>query len=165
MLLCTWEWEKVKEDQELQPTRMPVTCADRWLIEVWGPAEFKIDFGNCSRNARMVVSDIGHGGILGMDALRKSDVSVDVGQGRIILEPPETCSDGPCHVFLEEQEHPVAEVSVAPLALSDLGGLDLEGRKGESDRTVEGRCACWEVGSVTFGGGPDSGGVDPVDTG
>lgn len=39
-------------------------------IVVRGATEFKIEFGNCTREVRVVVVDIGHRGILGMDALR-----------------------------------------------------------------------------------------------
>lgn len=40
-------------------------------MEVQGTAELEIDIGSCKRSIPVLVSDIGHGGILEMDALKK----------------------------------------------------------------------------------------------
>lgn len=86
-LLSTREWRRVARGRSLTPARMRITCADGRPMEVRGKAEVEIDFGSCRRQAEVGVADIGHGGILGMDALKKWGASVDIGLGKVRLDP------------------------------------------------------------------------------
>lgn len=47
-----------------------------------------IDFGQRRMPAKFIVVDIGHGGILGMNALRAWGATVNARQGRVNLYPP-----------------------------------------------------------------------------
>lgn len=53
----------------LQPSRICVTCVDGRSIEVAGSADLNIDWGQCQPCTPVVAADVGHGGILVMDAL------------------------------------------------------------------------------------------------
>lgn len=57
-------------------------------MEVRGTAELEIHFGGCRWSVHVVVVNIGHGGILGMDTLKRWGASVDVGWGEVRLDPP-----------------------------------------------------------------------------
>lgn len=83
-LLSSRELEWIGSSRDLAPARMRITCADGRPMEMKG----KTDFGSCVRWAEVVVADMGHRGILGMDALKKWGASVDVGLGRVQLNPP-----------------------------------------------------------------------------
>lgn len=77
-LLSSREWERIGGEWSLAPAQMRITCADGHPMEVRDKAEVEIDFGNCTCRAEVDVADIGHGGILGIDALKKWGASVDV---------------------------------------------------------------------------------------
>lgn len=87
-LLLTKEWERVYGGHDLIPARMRITCVDGRPMEVRGRTELEIDFGGCKQRAHMVLADIGHGGILGMDPHRNWGASVDVGRGKVYLDTP-----------------------------------------------------------------------------
>lgn len=69
-LLSRGEWERVRGPKELQKSDMKVTCADGRPIWVEGTAVVNINFGQCQLLVKVIVAVTGHGGILGMDALR-----------------------------------------------------------------------------------------------
>lgn len=70
---------------------MRVTCADgRPIQAVEGTAEVDIDFGQCRMLAKVIMADIGHGGILRMDVLQAWGATVDARRGRVNLDPTGT---------------------------------------------------------------------------
>lgn len=71
MLLSVVEWKGMQGLPELQPARIWVSCVDKCPIEVKGATDVSIGWGWCITMACVVVADMGHGKIIGMDALRK----------------------------------------------------------------------------------------------
>lgn len=72
----------------LRMVDMKVTCADGRPIPVVGTAELNIDFGQGQIPAKVIVADIRHRGILGMDVLDAWGATVDTRRGRVNLDPP-----------------------------------------------------------------------------
>lgn len=89
-----------------------------------GAAEFEINFGNCKQEVQVVVTDIGHRGILGMDTLKQWGASMDVRQGKVLFNPLGGPGAGPSPTALEswvlqmEEGLQVAEVGPMPSAPS-----------------------------------------------
>lgn len=93
-LLSRKEWERVEGLQSLQTMDMRVTCVDGRLILVAGTTEVDVDVRQCQMSAEVILTDIGHGGILGMDALHAWAATVDARQGRVNLDPPGLSEEG-----------------------------------------------------------------------